>query len=176
MLIPHFHGASVPNFHVSFRYYLVPTLPFGCVGGYKETIQKRGPWDSQNRSKTLITSPLILYDKSANRGVERIAQVLPEVTFRVARVSDVDIARPIKIESDQVSISAFLLRRHPRDVIVAAVILEHDDFSDMHQGRVEVAMRIDSETLRRVGEFGHDPGLELCRCGRRSGGEQHPAS
>jgi hypothetical protein len=27
-------------------------------------------------------------------------------------------------------------------------------------------MRIDSETLRRVGEFGHDPGLELCRCRR----------
>ena len=56
--------------------------------------------------------------------------------FRVACVGDVDVARLIKIESDQVSISAFLLRRHPRDVIVAAVILEPDDFSNMHQGRV----------------------------------------
>jgi len=65
-------------------------------------------------------------------GVERICQVLPKVMFRVARVCDVNVARLIKIESDQVSLSAFYLGRHPRDVIVAAIILDHDDFANMH--------------------------------------------
>ena len=90
----------------------------------------------------------------------------------MARVCDVDVARLVEIESDQVALSAFLLRRHPGDVIVAAVILEHDDFANMHQGRVKVAVRIDSQTLRRVGKFGHDPGLELGGCARRSGNDE----
>jgi len=108
--------------------------------------------------------------------MERIYQIPPQVIFRVGRVCDEDVARLVEIEADQVSLSAFFLRWNPCDVLVAAVILEHDDFSKMHQGRVEVTMRIDSETLRRVGEFGHDPGLELCRCRRRSGGEKQRAS
>ena len=76
---------------------------------------------------------------------------------------DVDVARLVEIESDQVSLSAFFLGWHRCDVIVAAVIFQHDEFPDVHQGRVEVAVRIDAETLRRVGESGHDPGLELSR-------------
>jgi hypothetical protein len=103
--------------------------------------------------------------------MERIRQIL-RVIFRVGFVCDVDVAPLVEIESDQDPLSALFLRRHPRDVIVAAVILEHDHFPDMEQCRVDVAIRVDSETLRRVRELGHDPGLELGRCWRRSGGEK----
>jgi len=116
------------------------------------------------------------YGRIPASGMERIYQALPKVTFRVARVCDVDVARLVKIEPDQVSLSAFFFRWHPRDVIVAAVILEHDDFPDMHQGRVEIAVRIDSQSLRRFGEFGHDPGFELGRRRRRSDGEKQCAA
>src|SRR5258708_37132410 len=46
----------------------------------------------------------------------------------------------------------------------------------MHQGRVDVAMRVDTEALRRVRELGHDPGLELRRCRRSSCGEKPNAT
>ena len=42
----------------------------------------------------------------------------------------------------------------------------------MHQ----VAVRIDSETLRRIGQFSHDPGLELSCCRRRNDGEKQCAA
>jgi hypothetical protein len=72
-------------------------------------------------------------------------------------------------QAGQVAQSAFLTRWHPGDVIVAAVVLDSDDFADVHERRIEVALRVNRESLRRIRELGHHPGFELSFGGSRLG-------
>ena len=108
--------------------------------------------------------------------MKRIRQV-GRVIFRVSFVRRINIVLLIEIEPDQVSLSALFLRRHPGDVIVAAVILQHDHFTSMKEGCVDIALRIDCHALGCIGELGHDRCLELGRGRRRcSGQEPSPAN
>ncbi len=77
--------------------------------------------------------------------------------FECALVRGVDVAGLVEVEADQVSFSALFLGRHPGDVIVSAVILEHDDLADVQQRAVDVAIHVQRQALGRVGEFGQSP-------------------